>query len=143
MLTITKEKIKEIADLLDCGMKCFFNKKDGEIEYFPDSGSHEYMDPDQWEEIIEKIDENFDDYIPFIPMESRDSFRVMEDFIKEVEDKEFHKRLIWALNRRSPFRNFKDEIDYNGDYRERWFAFKLEKNIAWVKEQLSEYNNRI
>ena len=58
MITLTKKQIREIADILDSGMKCLFHKITQEIEYIPDSRSHEYYDPDQWMDIIDKIDEH-------------------------------------------------------------------------------------
>ena len=32
MIKLADQQIKEIAENLDCGMKCFFNKQTGEIK---------------------------------------------------------------------------------------------------------------
>ena len=61
-------------------------------------------------------------------------------FVNEVEDESFRKRLVFALNRSHPFRKFKDEIDFNGEYRKRWFKLKEEKYIEYVKMTILEHN---
>ncbi|GBD89199.1 hypothetical protein BMS3Abin03_03149 [bacterium BMS3Abin03] len=45
--------------------------------------------------------------------------------------------LFKILNRRSPFANFKAEID-ESDYRERWFEFRDKKYEEYVREELLE-----
>ena len=45
-----------------------------------------------------------------------------------------------SLNRAHPFRNFKDEIDYQEEYRERWFKFKTGKYIEHVERQIIDFN---
>jgi hypothetical protein len=140
MIKLKQEQIKEIADLLDAGMKCFYNIKTHEIKEIPDFDNNPYAEPDGWHDLIEELDEHFDDYLAFEKMEGRESFRIMEEFIGEIDDQELKRRLIWALNRDHPFRHFKDEIDYNGEYREQWFKFKAEKYIEFVENQVTEYN---
>jgi hypothetical protein len=68
-------------------------------------------------------------------MDSNQSFRVMERFVDRVDSEKFREKLINALNRRKPFRNFKYQID-DSDYRQDWFDFKLQQNMEWVKEQI-------
>jgi len=48
-----------------------------------------------------------------------------------------------GLSLSKPFRNFKDIIDNENEYRKNWFAFKSAKYIEFVKEQLESYNNNI
>ena len=36
MINLTKDQIKEIAEQLDCGMRCYINKETGEIKTTPD-----------------------------------------------------------------------------------------------------------
>jgi len=140
MLELSPKQIKEIADLLDAGLICYFNINTQEIKEIIDFDSNEYAEPDDWQEIIDEIDEHYDDYIKFERMSSHESFNIMKEFIDEVEDEKLKNRLVWALSRSHPFQNFKDEIDYNGDYREKWFEFKLGKNIEFVERQILEYN---
>jgi acyl carrier protein len=142
MITLSKDQIKEIADFLDSGLKCYYNKKTHEVKEILDFENLEYADLDSsdWQELIDDLEENFQDYVEFEKMSSRESFQVMADFVEEVDDIEFRKRLIWSLNRAHPFRNFKDEIDYQGYYRERWFKFKAGRYIEHVESQIITYN---
>jgi len=76
-------------------------------------------------------------------MDSRESFQVMEEFVKTVDDEELRKKLELGLSLSKPFRNFKDIIDDENEYRKNWFAIKSAKYIEFVKEQLENYNNNI
>ena len=48
----------------------------------------------------------------------------------------FKKKLIAALNRPKPFRNF-NYLIHESDFRQEWFDFRQERNVEWVKEQIS------
>lgn len=143
MLKLSEIQIKEIADLLDAGLKCYVNKNTHEIKEIIDFDTHPNADLENWQEIIDEIDEHFEDFFVFERMQSNEAFKVMEDFIDEVDDQIFKKRLYWILSKGHPFRNFKDEIDYNGDYRDKWFEFKSKKYIEWVECQIDEYNSEM
>lgn len=140
MIKVSKEQIKEIADLLDSGLKCYYNLKTHEVLSIIDFDTNYYADPTDWEDIINELEDNYADYFEFERMTSRESFQVMEDFIDEIQDEALRKRLVWSLNRSHPFRNFKDEIDYNGEYREAWFQFKQAKYIEHVENIIHRYN---
>ena len=140
MIILSTNQIKEIADHLDCGMKCFYNKKTNEIKAIQDFDKSIYVDTEIWQDLIDEIEEHFEDYFVFEQMSSSESFQVMIAFVNEVEDESFRKRLVFALNRSHPFRKFKDEIDFNGEYRERWFKLKEEKYIEYVKMAILEHN---
>lgn len=60
-------------------------------------------------------------------MKSRQAFQIMEDFIEGIPDENLNVNLIKILNRRSPFANFKMEIE-SSIYRQKWFDFK-DKNM--------------
>ena len=66
-------------------------------------------------------------------MPSSNAFKIMEAFAELVTEQTFKEKLIYALNGRKPFRNFKYEIDYIEDYRQKWFKFKSEKYQDWVR----------
>jgi len=140
MIILSTNQIKEIADHLDCGMKCFYNKKTNEIKAIQDFDKSIFVDKEIWQDLIDEIDEHFEDYFVFEQMSSSESFQVMIAFVNEVEDESFRKRLVFALNRSHPFRKFKDEIDFNGEYRKRWFKLKEEKYIEYVKMTILEHN---
>ena len=141
MVTISKEKIKEIAEDLDCGMKCYYNKKTKEITTILDFESHIGADEEPWEDVINEIDEHWDDLVEFEMMDSRESFRVMAGFAEEVDDSALREKLVDALNRSKPFGNFKWIIDNSGDYRQNWFDFKNQKYIEWVEARINDLNS--
>jgi hypothetical protein len=140
MIILSTSQIKEIANHLDCGLKCYYNRKTNEIQAIPDFDNSVFVEKETWQDLIDEIDEHFEDYFLFEQMSSSGSFQVMIEFVNEVEDESFRKRLVFALNRSHPFRNFKDEIDSNSEYRERWFKFKEDKYIENIKLTILEYN---
>ena len=137
---MTTEQINEIADSLDCGFKCFINIKTGEIKEVPDNLM--VGDPEPWEENLKDLEENWGDYLEIDGMSSDDSFRVMADFAEEVDNPFLRKRLINVLKRSKPFRNFKQAIDDSGNYRDRWFEYKHQRYVEWVKNQIDAYNRK-
>ena len=141
MINLSKERIKEITGDLDCGMKCYYNKKTKEITTIIDFDSHYGADEELWEDVIKELEENWMNYIEIERMDSRESFLVMEDFAYSVDSASLQEKLINALNRSKPFSNFKRIIDNSGDYRQKWFDFKNQKYIEWVEEKISELNS--
>ncbi|QSE99353.1 hypothetical protein JR347_07955 [Fulvivirga lutea] len=133
-MTPTEEHIKEIAELLDCGHVCFFHEQTGTIEYYPNPDS-EYFDPEPWQETIDRIDADLDNYLPFEKMDSRQGFQMMEDFAHSLTDTDFRERLFKLLSEGKPFSKFKWAID-NSEYRQDWFDFKKQANINWVRSQI-------
>ncbi|RXJ45675.1 UPF0158 family protein [Gelidibacter gilvus] len=137
----TKKEIEEIADNLDCGMRCFYNLKSGEIKTIPNFDSWIDADKETWDDVSNEIDENWSDYIEFTGFESHESFKLMVDFAESVDDTRLQNKLIYALNRLKPFQNFKWQIDNSTGYRQNWFDFKKMRYIQWVQNQI-DLNNK-
>ncbi len=135
-MKLTEKQIEEIADSLDCGMRCFYNIKTGEIKTVLNFDSWMGADEEPWEEESKEIDDNQADYFEFVGFESHESFRIMADFVENIDDLRLQDKLINALNRSKPFRNFKWQIDNSGEYRQLWFDFKKMRYIQWVNEQI-------
>jgi hypothetical protein len=135
MIKLTKDQIKEIAEELDCGMRCYINKETGEIKTVLNFESWQTVDREPWEDVLNDLEENWDKYVEIDRMESHASFEIMADFAESV-DRELRDSLINALNRKHPFQNFKWVVDNSGPYREKWFDFKNHRLIEWVKDQL-------
>ncbi len=135
-MKLTEKQIEEIAENLDCGMRCFYNLKTGEIKILPEFDNLIVADEELWNEDIEEIEENRADYFEFEGLESRDSFKIMDDFAKSVDNAELRDKLVRVLNDPKPFKNFKWNIDNSGDYRQHWFDFKKNRYIQWVKKQI-------
>lgn len=143
-MNFSNKHIKELADNIDMECLCFLHKTNGEIESYPKDLFLEYFDDDDnpWRDVLDKIDENIEDYIKIEPMESNRSFRVMADFSEQLENEQFQEKLFRVLNKSKPFRNF-NYLIHDSDYREDWFAFKESENMKWVREQIGWEINEI
>ena len=142
MITITQEQIKEMAESLDAGFKCYWNKTNGELLLLPDFSKFGDMDLDEEDEQINDFEENFFNYKEFIAMNSNESFEIMSDFTDTLDDSnKLKKLLINALNMKKPFSKFKNIIDNSGPVREQWFKFKNDCMIRWVEQQVEEFMN--
>ncbi len=140
MISLTKDQIKEIAEQLDCGMRCYIDKETGEIKTTPDFDNW-YTDDELWTDVLIELEENWGKYVEIERMESRDSFDLIADFAESVDSRELRDSLINALNKKHPFRNFKRVVDNSGPYRQKWFDFKNQSLIEWVEKKLGEINS--
>ena len=142
-IILTEEQIESIAEDLDTGMKVYVNLETMEIKTIIDTIQHYDVDTEAWEEDINEIEENFDQYFQLERMDSRESFQVMEDFVETVRDEKLKEKLELGLSLSRPFRNFKDIIDDENEYRKQWFEFRDARNIEFVKEQIERHNKII
>jgi hypothetical protein len=133
-MMLTDEHIAEIADLLDSGMICYYHRPTGTIEYYPDPDNL-YFDPEPWQDVIDKVENDFDNYDRFEKMDSNEGFQVMENFAYSLTDNHFREQILNQLSKRKPFQHFKILID-SSDYRQDWFDFKRNAYIDFVKEQI-------
>lgn len=142
MAHLDKSQIKDIAENLDCGLSCYWNRKTNEILFLPeelgyllDDDSDESDIGNQWlQEDFDRIKNNLEDIVLIEKSNSKYSFRIMEAFADQLPNKlDLKSKLFQALQRNKPFREFKFTID-NSDYREEWFAFKNIKLQEWVEE---------
>lgn len=116
-MKIAKEKIKDIAQDLQTGMAVQINRETLETDSILDWDEIP-GDPEFWEKEIKKIENAWTDYVVLKKMSSDEAFQIMEDFVDEIDDERLQEDLIKILNRRSPFANFKAEID-ESEYREK------------------------
>ena len=132
---MTEKEIDEIAENLIAVLTSYINRDSNEIIAIPDidefSDTYEF-----WADQIKEIEENHDRYIAIEKMDSRDSFRIMERFTEYISNGALREKLLTALAKRKPFRNFKFEIDNAGPFRQKWFDFQKEQVVKWVKDQL-------
>lgn len=133
-MDLSAEKIKEIAEQLAFGWECYIHRETKEIFPMPNPYG-EYADVEL--EYADEVKENFFDYIRIECIPTHESFQFMEDFIEErVEDIKIRNRLINALNRRSPFRNFKDVLYNCKGALKIWEKYKIMRIGQWVVEDL-------
>jgi hypothetical protein len=133
-MKITKRQIHEISQELQSGLKIFINRKSYEIKSILDPNEI-YSDSEIWEEELKKIENEWIDYSVISKMESREAFQIMEDFIDVIKDERLKEDIIKILNRKSPFANFKAEIE-TSPYRQKWFDFRDKKYEKYIIEQL-------
>ena len=133
-MKITSKLIHQIAEELESGMKIYLNRETLEIKSILD-WDDSFSDNDFWKEEVEKIENEWSDYIVLTKMESHEAFKIMENFVDEVNDQRLQEDLIKILNRKSPFANFKDEVE-TSSYRQQWFDFRIRKYEDYVKELL-------
>ena len=139
MSTLTQEQIKEIAEQLNLGFKCYWNINNGELLFIPDELKYPDIEIEAWSDQIEKLNNNFNEYKEIDSLESYDSFEIMVDFVETLSDSNVLKdKLKDALNRNNPFREFKFLIDNSGEYRQKWFDFKNMKLKEWVVKRINE-----
>lgn len=133
-MELTEVQINEIAELLDCGMICYYHKLTGNIESITDP-DNPYFDPEPWQDVIDKIENDISNYVRFEQMNSNESFQVMKDFSMSLSDSQLKENLLRQLSKPKPFQKFKYQID-NSDYRNDWFEFKKKAYAEFVKSQL-------
>jgi hypothetical protein len=136
MANTNKKIIKEIAQNLDCGFDCYYNPNTHEVIAIPNMSS--IYDEEQFNEAFQadlnKVNKQKANFITIEPLQSFESFKIMERFIDQVTDKHFQKELGTILQRKKPFPNFKYAID-NSDFRQKWFDFK-QKELEEIVEKI-------
>lgn len=81
-------------------------------------------------------------YVKVPPVETRDAYRDMEDFIDTMTNERLRDRLADAIRGRGAFRRFKNVLGYYPAEEQRWFAFRdarmRERILAWLDEERIE-----
>jgi len=129
-------EIREMSELILCGHLCFLNTITGDFDYHPAEMDFFPDEDNPWQEVIDKIENNCGDYIRIEPMNSTQSFAVMESFADQLVS-ELRKKLLTTLNRPKPFRNF-NYLIHESDFRQEWFDYRKKRNVEWVREQISD-----
>ena len=77
-------------------------------------------------------------YLPAPSLGSHEGFRIMERFAASQDDR-VREALFDALDRRRPFRSFKDALAGFPEVRERWYAYHEERlreeALAWLERE--------
>ncbi|WP_194975160.1 UPF0158 family protein [Aquiflexum lacus] len=130
---LSKKQVFDISQELQCGMKVFVNIDT--LEYKSVLDMDDMDDFGFWDEVLEEIENNWKRFFTIEKMSSREGFQIMENFVDELEDGYFRDNLIKILNRKSPFANFKAEVE-SSEFREQWFAFRDAAYVEYVQEEL-------
>lgn len=70
------------------------------------------------------------------PVPSHEGFEWMESFARRQQDGRVRADLLAALERRRPFRSFKDALASYPEVRTRWFEFEEERLLQYAREWL-------
>lgn len=122
------------------------------IELASDSGTYYYdfdkqesiyLSVDSWnwdeedKEIAELIDIEWDRFIRLPSQYEIHEYRMMEDFIEELDNQKLQTELYRAIQGRGAFRRFKDKIRYRG-IEQQWYDYQnnayREFALCWCKE---------
>ncbi len=136
MLPFSNKQIKEISEELDSGLRAFYHKHTGELIFVPNTDKYFDIDMDAWKGEFDKLEKGNLNYQEIYAMQANDSFKIMADFTEQLTDEKLQEKLINALSKKGPFRQFKFVINNSGEYRERWFDFKNKRYIEWTEGQL-------
>lgn len=132
-MELSAEIINEIAQELEAGMIVYLNKETLEFNSILDWDN--ITEQNFWDKEQRKLEREWKDYIVLTKMESREAFRVMVNFINEVDDPDVKNDLIKILNRKSPFANFKAEVE-SSSQRQKWFDFRRKSYEDYIRLQL-------
>lgn len=91
------------------------------------------------EDLLPKDLEDNPRYLLIDPLASHESFQIMEEFVDSLGDTKDADRLRDALNRRKPFRQFKDTLHDHTDLSDAWYAFE-QKELARLAGEWCEGN---
>lgn len=147
--------IKKVADELDSGFMVYFNLETLEYGAILSEWIEEYdeyldLKEDYFKQEIKEWDAEDKDMAEYIyeamklphriaPPESHIQFEWMVDFTEEhASNRKFFEYAEKALNRKHPFRGFKETLLYNGLEKE-WYAYKAIQMQNWVLNKLSFY----
>ncbi|MCI0555051.1 MAG: UPF0158 family protein [Anaerolineae bacterium] len=135
-ITVDAEELIMALEYHGYDAKYVFDRETGEVIFMPDEGIvGDVID----EELSEAIEEGGGTrYIDVEPVSSSEGWHVMRDFIVTINDERIANRLYHAIESRSPFRRFKDELLNYPELREAWFRFHDEAFVQLAKDWLME-----
>ncbi len=86
----------------------------------------------------EIVENNPDRFIFIDPIDSRESFKIMEDFVSTILNDLIKNTMSSALSKRKPFRNFKEELNHLPEIQKEWHQYhetEMEKiAYEWLKD---------
>ncbi|MBN1525082.1 MAG: hypothetical protein JW904_11395 [Spirochaetales bacterium] len=88
------------------------------------------------DEMRDRLEESPDRFLPLEPMDSSQSFEIMEDFVRSLPGSKAKEVLHGVLCQPKPFRRFKDSIGEFPNISSRWLEFHdsriKEHVVAWL-----------
>lgn len=122
----------EIAEELNLGQVCYYNKKLKDFFCIPDTDD---LDADLFTEERKRIKNEKKDLIILRQPHSRVTFLLMEEFIQGIDDFEIQSELIEAISFDKPFARFKQKArnyKIEGD----WCKFRDAKHAEIIEKEI-------
>ena len=131
-----EEIIDTIAELLE-GEECvFLHRETFEILSFPDPDRNEVWEDDyRIDDVLYLVETEPEKYLEFKPLDTKASYRLMDDFVDTLLEVRLKRNLLEALNSKKPFRHFRQTVEQDG-LTDEWFQYKRRRLKAVVLEAL-------
>ena len=123
--------IKPIAQGIDSGCICYLNMDTMELEEVPVDLMENFDD----DEDLQLHHPEWKNCFEINPLESQESFEIMEKFTWQLTDTVLQNELTNTLNRKKPFANFKRIVE-SSEQRNTWFEFKDNELQKYVRTQI-------
>ena len=98
----------------------------------------EVVTPDLDDDINDEDVEDEDRYLYIAPIASHEGYEMMQDFAASLESDEIRGLLFDALERKKPFRNFKDTLADYPDIEKKFYEYKDNRLKEILRGQLAE-----
>lgn len=97
------------------------------------------VDGEEWEDVtgekLEPLYLQWKNVVSFEPLDSSESFRIMENFVMQMTDARAQGALMDILSKRKPFAHFNSYI-HQSKYRVDWFKFRSAAYEKQVRETI-------
>ena len=130
--------MKKIKLFLDPVLYCMEDTSGFANSYYIDLLKGEVVSPETEDGISHEDVENEDKYFPIEPITSDEGYDIMQDFAASQESDEIKAHLIDALERKKPFRNFKQALADYPDVEKKFYAYKGNRLKKTLKARLAE-----
>ncbi len=133
-MKLTPFQISEIATALDDNSyehHWYWDRQKGEMLFISDMLDDDYTECG----FDEDPEENPERFIKIEGIESRLSFRVMEDFTSTLPEGECRRALVRTLNGRKPFANFRNTLYDFPEEQKAWHDY----HNAWLPAQAEAF----
>ena len=122
----------EIAEELNLGQVCYYNKKSKDFFCIPDTDD---LDEDVFIEEQKRLETEEKDLVTLRQPHSRVTFLLMEEFIQGIDDFEIQSELIESISFERPFASFKQKTrkyKIEGD----WAQFRDAKHAEIIEKEI-------
>ena len=105
-MKVKEANIREMAELILCGQLCFLNTITGDFEYHPAEMDLFPDEENPWQEVLDKLENNWDDYIRIEPMNSNQSFAGNGIFCRPIRSGRISQKVTCCFKPTKTFQEF-------------------------------------